>query len=694
MRTGGWNRSAEGNTRSRVRQINALSARALQRAAVMSHPTSSKPPPQSRRIVEKPLALVLGAAASLVLLVYGALYWIESEAGQRFIERRASSATGREVHIGELDIKIGWRPGLRVSGLRVANPEWAKTRHLVDAELIDARFRLMPLLFGRAIVEDLTLVQAKAGLEREKNRNTWTFRDPPEDEDKQSRVLVKRINIDRGLVAYRDTTIDTDMQIQVTGDVGAGGALDIIARGTFRGRKARGVARIPGVLPTPDTAVEMSAAATLDDITVAAAGTVRAADVDGIDLDIDVSGASLADLKRLAPVNLPETPPYRLQGRFRNPGGAFIFDTFSGRVGDSDLSGSAQYSRGGKRPMLKANLVSRLLDLDDLGPLVGAPPKTGPGETAAPQQKQQVQSIEATGKVLPQKRFAVEDWPIMDADVRFEGKRIVDAAQVPIEDLSAHWILENGVLRFEPLRFRIAKGQVTANIRLDGNQKPPLGKANIDISGVNLRELVPASSKMTEPLGMIYGRIDIAGRGTSVADLFGTADGRLAMLINGGKISNLLVELGGLDVAEALRILATRDVQVDLRCAVADLSIKGGLATPQVLIIDTSDTFVRAEGTVEFRSEKLDLVAYPEPKDPSIFALRSPIMIRGTFKDPSVMPKIGPIAARGAAALALAAVNPLLAFLPFIETGPGKDSDCGQLLHRVKSAGVKANQKQ
>src|SRR5687767_10199298 len=116
--------------------------------------------------VPKPLAIALGVAAGLVLLVFGAVWWIESEAGQGFIERRASEATGREITIGDLDIKLGWRPGLRVSGLRITNPEWAKTSHLVDADLIDARFRLLPLLVGRGVVEELQLVQAKIGLER------------------------------------------------------------------------------------------------------------------------------------------------------------------------------------------------------------------------------------------------------------------------------------------------------------------------------------------------------------------------------------------------------------------------------------------------------------------------------------------------------------------------------------------------
>jgi AsmA family protein len=648
---------------------------------------------KQKMAIPKSLAIVLSVIAALLLLVFGAVAWIESEPGQRFIERRASQASGREITIGDLELKIGWRPGFRASALRIGNPEWAKTRYLLDSQFIDARFRLLPLLTGRAYVEDLTLVQGKLGLEREKKRNTWSFKQREEEDDKPSRLYVNRINIDRGFVVYRDTTIDTNMEIDVVGNVGAGGALDLVGRGTFRGEKTRAVARVPGVLPTPDTAVEMSAAGTIGDVTLAAAGTLRAVDVDGIDLDLDVSGASLADLKKLAPLNLPETPPFRLQGRFRNPTGAFIFDPFEGRVGDSDLSGSATYTRTGKRPLLKAKLVSHLLDLDDLGPLVGAPSKTGPGETAGPKQKQEVQRVQATGRVLPQRRFKVEDWPIMDADVYLEGKKVLDAARVPIENLSAHWILQNSVLRFEPLRFRIAHGDVTSTLKLDANQKPPTGKANIAVNGLNLRELFPGEGAMKDPLGNLYGRVDIAGRGTSIADLFGTADGRLAMLVNGGYISNLLVEVAGLDVAEALRILATRDVRVKLRCAVVDLSIKDGMATPKVAVIDTTDTVVNATGTLNFASETLNIVTKPVPKDPSPFVLRSPINVQGTLKDPKVRPQMGPILARGAAALALGAVNPLLAVIPFVETGPGEDSDCGQLLRQVKSEGVKTTKK-
>jgi hypothetical protein len=45
-----------------------------------------------------------------------------------------------------------------------------------------------------------------------------------------------------------------------------------------------------------------------------------------------------------------------------------------------------------------------------------------------------------------------------------------------------------------------------------------------------------------------------------------------------------------------------------------------------------------------------------------------------------VRPDASALAARGIGAAVLALVNPLLALAPFIETGPGRDSDCAGLL--------------
>jgi hypothetical protein len=59
-------------------------------------------------------------------------------------------------------------------------------------------------------------------------------------------------------------------------------------------------------------------------------------------------------------------------------------------------------------------------------------------------------------------------------------------------------------------------------------------------------------------------------------------------------------------------------------------------------------------------------------------SLRGPLEIGGTFKDPSITPKAGPLVARVTAAAALFAITPPAALLALIETGPGEDVDCGR----------------
>jgi AsmA protein len=74
-------------------------------------------------------------------------------------------------------------------------------------------------------------------------------------------------------------------------------------------------------------------------------------------------------------------------------------------------------------------------------------------------------------------------------------------------------------------------------------------------------------------------------------------------------------------------------------------------------------------------------------------ALRSPIYVRGSFAKPDVAFDKGRVAMRAIGAIALGMVNPLLALLPLIDAGPGKDSDCGQLVREAKELPRAVNEK-
>jgi len=78
---------------------------------------------------------------------------------------------------------------------------------------------------------------------------------------------------------------------------------------------------------------------------------------------------------------------------------------------------------------------------------------------------------------------------------------------------------------------------------------------------------------------------------------------------------------------------------------------------------------VRIAGAASIAEEALDLTAVVSPRDVSLFTVRSPIRVRGTFSKPSVSIDKAPVVARAGAAVALALVNPIAAVVPFIDPG-------------------------
>ena len=158
--------------------------------------------------------------------------------------------------------------------------------------------------------------------------------------------------------------------------------------------------------------------------------------------------------------------------------------------------------------------------------------------------------------------------------------------------------------------------------------------------------------------------------------MLANADGKAGLVMGKGRISNLLLELAGLDVAEALKFLLGKDRIIPLRCAHADFTVKNGVVTTDQFVFDTTDTILFGQGTISLRDETLALTIKPQPKDRSIVSLRSPLEVDGTFKDPDIHPKAGPLALRGLAAAALYMLAPPAALLALIETGPGEDSNC------------------
>jgi uncharacterized protein involved in outer membrane biogenesis len=630
--------------------------------------------------------IILAVVVLLPLIgVAGAVLLVQSEWGEAWLEKQVAQRIHRDVEIEDIKVRWGWPLALAFDRVRIGNPEWAKTPSLIDANGLYAQFELGPLFRRRIVIPYMAARQAQFGLETDGERATWRFgheeRDP-------SRIELTRVSLEDGHVVYRDESEDTALEAAVKGKLGATGEISVDAKGKFRGETSIITAKFPDLEPNPTRPVRFDGKARVGKTDITASGLAGGSQLETLDVDMKLGGATMKDLKKITGMTLPDTPPYRVAGHLKRNGKQWVFDPFDGKVGDSDLAGSVTYHKEGKRPLFVANLRSKLLDFDDLGPLVGAPPKTGAGETSSAEQKQKAAAVAVSSKVLPKTQFNTERWDDMDADVKLEAKKVLRPKQLPVDTLSTHLVLKDGVMTLDPLNFGYAGGRITSYVKLDPHQKPMRGDVRADVQGVKLGRLFPNLKDMDEALGTLFGRVELAGRGRSVGELLDTSNGKMTVAANGGQVSQLLTELLEIDVAKAMMLLGTRKQQVELRCAVGHLAVKDGVATPESFVVDTSETNVQVGGQIDLGEERLALETHAKGKSPSLLTLRSPIVVEGPFKTPRIHPKLGPAVAQAGAAAALAAVNPALAIAPFVSRGSGKDADCDKLLAEARAEGA------
>ena len=294
-----------------------------------------------------------------------------------------------------------------------------------------------------------------------------------------------------------------------------------------------------------------------------------------------------------------------------------------------------------------------------------------------------------TSKLLPQQSFNTEKWDTLDADVRFTAKAIKNAGSIPFDDLDMHVVMQDRVLSFTPLTFGFADGKMGGNFRFDGNITPMRAKLDARFTDLRLSRLTPKLSDTSKAsLGRLNGTVKLDGNGNSIATMLGTSNGTAQIAMGRGELSSLLLELAGLQGPQIVRYLLG-DKNSQVRCALGDFAVKDGDMTTKTALIDTDLSVIRIDGDANFSNEQLALKVTPLPKQRSIVVLRTPFYVSGSFASPTFKPDYGTLAMRGGGAIALGLINPLAALLPLIETAPGKDADCGELLAVIKNAPVK-----
>lgn len=622
--------------------------------------------------------LVFLLAAILLLIALWDWNWFKGP-----VERVVQAKTGRALQIGNLDVDLGRVTTIRADSITFANAEWAKQPKMASADRVEIDVRVWPLLRGSVQLPEIRLTRPDALLQtapKAGQAGNWDFMGESSGGEP---LQLRRLHIDDGRLQFLDERGRTNIQVAVRSgepkQAHAAPPLLVSGKGSWQGNAftLNGNTESPLELTNSGHPFRIHLDGRAGATHAVASGTlINPFQFQTFKLQFRLSGQDMEDLYPLLGIALPSTPPYRLDGQLSRDHQVWQYRKFNGTVGDSDLGGDVKVEVGGERPRLTANLVSKRLDFDDLAGFVGAPPKTGGEETANAEQKAEAARLAAKPTILPDTPYNLGKLRSMDADVRLRAQRI-NAPSLPLDDMDAHLFLDDGLLRLEPLNFGVAGGDIRSTVRMDARRPQIATSLKASVRRVQLGRLFPDAKLAEQASGGIGGEIDLTGNGNSIAAMLGSSDGTVAVGMGKGHVGNLIMELAGLDVAESLKFLFTGDKQIPLRCAFADFGVKDGLMDSRALAVDTTDTLIIGEGTVNLKNEQMDLLLKPRPKDISILALRSPLRISGTFKDPGFRPDFKALGLRGAIALALGSIAPPAALLATFEPGPGKDSDCG-----------------
>ncbi|MRT24568.1 AsmA family protein [Enterobacteriaceae bacterium RIT697] len=679
----------------------------------------------------KILSWVFGIFLLLVVVIVVIIATFDWNRLKPTINQKVSAELNRPFAIrGDLGVawvrnreEPGWRswvpwPQVHADDVMLGNPPSIPDVTMVHLQRVEATIAPLALLHQQIYLPWIKMQKPDARLvQTADKKNNWTF-DLASSQNSDANAApsawsfrLDNILFDQGQVRYRDAVNKADVTVTINplgkpvpyaqvagGDDQQKGAGDFVfgwqANGTYNNQKLDGDGKIGGMLSlrSKTTPFPLQVDVRNGTTRVRIDGTLQdPLNLGGLDVRLRFAGDTLANLYGLTGVLLPDTPPYETDGhliaRFNEEKGPlFRYEKFNGHIGDSDIHGSLVYRQGKPRPTLTGELTSNQLRMEDLGPLIGVNSGKGSEKTQQAKAQRGDASTQPADRILPHDKFDTKSWDVMDADVKFSGKRIEHSSKLPLSDLYTHLQLKNGDLLLDPLRFGMAGGSINSTIHLEGDRSPMRGRADLHARKLRLRQLFPDVTAMQNSLGQLNGDASLSGTGNSVADLLGTSDGELKLLMNDGLISRSLMEIAGLNVGNYVVGKLFGDDEVKINCAATDLNIRQGLATPKLFLLDTENAVINVTGNVNFANERMDLSINPESKGIRIITLRSPLYVRGTFKNPDAGVKAGPLIARGAAAVALGAVvAPAAALIALISPSDTDDNQCNNVLQQMKN---------
>ncbi|MBW1959206.1 MAG: AsmA-like C-terminal region-containing protein, partial [Deltaproteobacteria bacterium] len=364
--------------------------------------------------------------------------------------------------------------------------------------------------------------------------------------------------------------------------------------------------------------------------------------IKGMNLNFDIRGKDLANLKKITGKPIPFNGPFFVSGNaVALSAKSYKVSDLKASIREDDLNGSIEINLAGKKPRITADFSSQKFDLRPLLSKKGN--KTGEPEKDAAE-------FTARGKVFSDTPLPLKVFTKIDAEIELKAKQLL----LPLfflSDITAHMVLEDGHLTVTPLKLVVGGGTLDGHFDLHVQGNTAQVATALKINQYELGSMLEKQGIYDSLHGDMDMELDLKSRGNSIAELMSGLNGKTLMVMGGGSINQKAIKLLGTDLSsgllQLLNPLKKDENYTKINCFAGGFDINNGLAQSNALVLDTPEVSVVGYGKIDLKTEEIDLALKPSPKKGvginglakfslSFGELTKTLKLKGTLSKPSL----------------------------------------------------------
>ncbi len=576
------------------------------------------------------------------------------------VESVATFALGRDVNVGEkIILTTSLRPFFLMEGLRIANPEGFKKEDFIKMKSAKIKVFLLPLLQGKIHIADINVKGLSINLsENKQGAVNWALpaKDKraaikndkskpetpsinPQDKSKfklaGNSLVISNLLLENITVSYQDTKMAGPAQFKIdqcSGAMKPGQPFDLTIKGQLLEEAYVTKVSIASLeefilknrswltikTKIADTRFDLSGGIELEKV------------FKSLHLKALVAGNSLDSLNRMLRIDLPPLKAYKGEGTLLLQKDRVELTDFAVQVGKSRLHGDMNIDKSGTRPLVTIKMKAPLIQVDDFDTGDWSPENNTPvvKKDMPDPGGQLVGSGQIKELISPEVLKTVNLKMDVTADKILSGKDELGSGNLTFS-------LNDGKLAFDPVQINIPGGDfyLTASLRPDPARPEATLKAvlkNFNF-GIWVRHLKPEE----EMGGVINLDVDLKSTAGRKEDLMKKGSGYFDY---SGRLENLesgIVDLWAVNLITAA-LSRGKANESQINCVVGRWTLKEGLLTPDIFLIDTTKIRIYGKGQINFNKNYIDIKVAPAPKKPEYFNLATPLQIQGSFAKPGV----------------------------------------------------------